>query len=270
MERTTIKLHIDFKESIDVKSFSNVLNSIDGLFLSQAAKNKEDIYRLQKSTEYITPKCLEIKEINKGSIDVLLFLSGVLTGVLANFITDGIKHLFNRKHKKSSELMEAPELRQDIYEIIEQMEPEEFLHIKSLCLSVVNSTIEKLRITLSDGDEFEIGKQEALLILKETWCIQQVSTGKAAKIDYARRSLSSVPMRIYCDEMGHINGSINENKTRYPVFFANERIKDQIINKNGTESHVFYADIEDIRVNGKTKQYEVNGISNYSDQPLSY
>ena len=199
---------------------------------------------------------------------MLLYLSGVLTGVLANFITDGIKYLFKRKNKQSSELMEAPELRQDIYDIIEQMEPEELLHLNSLCLSVINSTIEKLRITLSDRDEFEIDKEEALLILKETWHIQHASSGKAAKIDYARRTLNNVPMRIYCDEMGHINGSINDNKTQYPVFFANEGLKNLIINKNNEWPSVFFADVEDIRVNGRTKQYEINGISNNFGQPF--
>ena len=36
----------------------------------------------------------------------------------------------------------------------------------------------------ADGDEFEIDKQDALNILKESWHIQQASSGKAAKIVY--------------------------------------------------------------------------------------
>ena len=110
MDKTAIKLHIDFKESVDVKSFSDLLNNIDRLFLSQAVKNKDDIYRLQKATEYLIPKSLEIKEVNKGSIDLLFYLSDFLPDFLSDFlfylIRKGAKHLYNKYCKRSSELKE--------------------------------------------------------------------------------------------------------------------------------------------------------------------
>ena len=270
MNKTTIRLHIDFNGSIDVKSLTDLLNSIDQLCLYQALKNDEHIYCLQESSDCITPRSLEVKEVNEGSIEIVLSLSDLLTNILGGLATTGFIFLF-KKLKRLYKSRKTNELLPDLYEIIDHLGPDELIHLKTSCLSVLNGKIERLNIIFDEYEyEFEINKQDALNILKKTWHINHYSDRKIAKINFARRSLSNVPIRIYRDQIGRISGSLYQNKNRHPVFFANERLRDFVINENESESSVFYADVEDIRVNGKTKQYEINGISNNLDQPLLY
>lgn len=259
MEKISIKLHIDFEESIDVRSFTDLLDSIDKLFLYQALKYEEDIYSLQDSSEGITPKCLEIREVNKGSIELWIFLSsilsGLLSGLLSNAAYDGIKKFINKLSKKDSITFS------DIDELIRHLPPDDLFEIRNICKSILNSNIKELKFTLPNGPKFKIDRKVAKYILDEMWYSAHHQR-ESAKTNFARRFLRYVRMKIYRDEFGRISGSINKNKSCYPVFFANERIKD-FIYEHMNKLPEFYVEIEDYRVNGKTKYYEINGLSDY-------
>lgn len=247
MEELSIRLQIDFKESIDVRAFTGLLDSVNKLGFYRAERFGE-LEFIHKEYDGLLPTGLKIKNINNCCIEIKFVVDAIIGGL----IYDGIKKILIKIYEKIRQPHTA-----NIRERIPYFDPEEYYQVRNICNAILNGKMDKVRFAFSDGAEYEINKHMAKSILSEFR-----SYGKSIK--YVRRILNNVPMRIYHDDKGQLFGAIGNNKTSYPVSCANSWIKDQIISWG--EPVTYYVEVEDIRMNGKTSRYEVRDLYDIKPQ----
>ena len=247
MEEINIELRIDYKESIDVKAFTNLLDSVNKLCIYRAHRDEEDDYRLQEVFGGIIPKGLEIKEIKQGSV----VLNFILASIVSGLVYDGAKFLIKKAYAYYKNRRNSPQIREididDICDLIHYLDAEEIYQIRNLCKQIIFSNIEFVHFRVNDTFVLKIDKAAASLILN-------YSRHDVLGVKYVYRKLNNVPMRIMRDGNGRFKGAINSNKTSHPLFFANETIKNAIMRMcdyNYYSSSIFYVEVADVRINGK-------------------